>query len=225
MHRMRGILVTVMALVVAVALGYAFQQAEQPANKDVLMNPAALNEKAPDTYQAKFDTSRGTIVIQVRRAWAPLGADRFYNLVKNGYYDDCRFFRVIYGFAAQVGINGDPKINAVWAQAPIQDDPVKQSNRKGYVSFAKGNMPNTRTTQIFINLSDENVILDGMGFAPFGTVVKGTTIMNELYYDYGEGPPQGRGPDQGLISIQGNAYLEKEFPKLDYIKSASIVEK
>ncbi len=222
MHRMRICLITILALAAVVAVGYTFQQAEEPATNSVLMNPAALNETAPDTYQARFDTSRGTIVIQVRRAWAPHGADRFYNLVKNGYYDGCRFFRVIYSFAAQVGIHGDPKTNAIWAQAPIPDDPVKQSNRKGYVSFAKAG-PNSRTTQIFINLSDENVILDGMGFAPFGTVIKGTTVITELYYEYGDGPPQGRGPDQGLLQIQGNAYLEKEFPRLDYIKSASIV--
>jgi peptidyl-prolyl cis-trans isomerase A (cyclophilin A) len=213
-----------MILVVVATLGLALQQASAPTNMDKLMNPAALTETAPDVYEAKFTTTQGTIVINVRRAWAPNGADRFYNLVKNGYYDSCRFFRVVYGFAAQFGINGDPQINAVWLKATIQDDPVKQSNRKGYVSFAKAG-PNSRTTQVFINFSDENVLLDGMGFAPFGTVTKGTDVMAALFSDYGECPPQGRGPDQIRTLTEGNAYLQKYFPKLDYIKSGVVVEK
>jgi peptidyl-prolyl cis-trans isomerase A (cyclophilin A) len=214
-----------MILVAVAALGIALQQASTPSNMDKLMNPAALTETAPDVYEAKFTTTQGTIVINVRRAWAPIGADRFYNLVKNGYYDNCRFFRVIEGVLAQFGINGDPRLNAVWSRATIQDDPVKQSNRKGYVSFAKAG-PNSRTTQVFINYTDVNVLLDGMGFAPFGTVTKGTDVITALYSDYGEVPPQGRrGPDQNRIQTEGNAYLQKYFPKLDYIKSAVIVEK
>ena len=207
----------------AVVLGLAVEQAEVQSNNEKLMNPAGLTEKAPDTFQAKFDTSKGTFVIQVRRAWAPNGADRFYNLVKSGYYDNCKVFRVVPYFMAQWGINGDPKVNAQWVQAAIPDDPVKQSNRKGYVSFAMGGK-NTRTTQVFINYTDDNIQLDGMGFAPFGTVVKGTGIVASFYADYGDGPPAAKtGPDQNRIQREGNAYLEKNFPKLDYIKSATIL--
>lgn len=204
-------------------LGLSAQQTGAPPDYSKLLSVANLNEQAPDEYQAKFVTTKGTFVIQVRRAWAPLGADRFYNLVKSGYYDNCRIFRMIPGFMFQFGINGDPKVNAVWARATIQDDPVKQSNRKGYVSFAKGG-PNSRTTQVFVNFTDENILLDGQGFAPFGTLVKGTDIVNEFYYEYLDGPPNGKGPDQNRILNEGNAYLEKNFPKLDYIKSAVISE-
>ncbi len=224
MRLMRIALVMALALLGAAAIGLPFQQTAEQPDVEKLMNPAALNEQAPDTYEAKFVTSQGTIVINVRRAWAPIGADRFYNLVKNGFYDNCRFFRVLYAQAAQFGINGDPRLNTVWSKAWIHDDPVKQSNRKGYVSFAKGG-PNSRTTQVFINLSDENVVLDGQGFAPFGTVTKGTDVIDVLYSDYGEGAPQGRGPSQARLQLEGNAYLQKNFPKLDYIKSATIVVK
>lgn len=126
-------------------------------------------------------------------------------------------------FMVQFGIHGDPKVNAVWSRATIPDDPVKQSNRKGYVSFAMGGK-NTRTTQVFINFTDDNILLDGQGFAPFGTVIKGTDIVNAFYDGYGDGPPIAKtGPEQNRIQIEGNAYLEKNFPKLDYIKSATIL--
>jgi peptidyl-prolyl cis-trans isomerase A (cyclophilin A) len=214
---------TVLSLLCAIVLGLGIEQAGAPSGKEQLTNPANLTEKAPDTYQAKFETTKGNFVIQVRRAWAPNGADRFYNLVKNGYYDNCRFYRMVYGFMVQFGINGDPKLNSVWSQARIPDDPVKQSNRKGYVSFANAG-PNTRTTQVFINFTDENIQLDGMGFAPFGTVVKGTDIVEAFYGEYGDGPPLGKkGPEQNRIQAEGNAYLDKNFPKLDYIKVATII--
>jgi peptidyl-prolyl cis-trans isomerase A (cyclophilin A) len=186
------------------------------------MNPAALTEKAPEVFRAKFETTKGAFVIEVTRAWAPLGADRFYNLVKNGFYDNCRFFRVLSGFMAQFGINGDPKINAVWRPAAIKDDPVKKSNVRGFVSYAMGG-PNTRTTQLFINYSDRNAQLDQSGFSPFGKVVEGMNIVDSLYSQYGEGAPDGKGPEQGRVQMEGNAYLEKSFPQLDYIKSAVIV--
>jgi len=222
MHRMRKTFYAALFCGCASVLVLA-QQVEAPSNYERLLNPANLTEKAPDNFQAKFETTKGTFVIQVRRNWAPNGVDRFYNLVKNGYYDNCRFFRVIPGFMVQFGINGDPKINAVWSKAVIPDDKVRQSNRKGYVSFAMGG-PNSRTTQVFVNFSDENVVLDGMGFAPFGTIVKGTEIVNRFYAEYGDGPPEGKtGPVQGNIQLEGNAYLEKNFPKLDYIKSAVIM--
>jgi len=184
--------------------------------------PAALTEQAPATFKANFDTSKGTFTIDVHRDWAPNGADRFYNLVKNGFYDDVRFFRVIEGFMAQFGIHGNPAIMAAWRQSSIKDDPVKQSNKRGYVVFATAG-PNTRTTQLFINFGD-NANLDKMGFSPFGQVAdKGMDVVDKIYNGYGEGAPRGRGPDQGRLQSEGNAYLAKEFSKLDYIKTATIV--
>jgi peptidyl-prolyl cis-trans isomerase A (cyclophilin A) len=185
-----------------------------------LANPAALNEKAPATYKARFDTSKGIVVIDVRRDWAPNGADRFYNLVKNGFYDDTRFFRVISGFMVQFGINGDPKISAPWRMATIKDDPVKQSNKRGYITFATSG-PDSRTSQVFINFAD-NGGLDRQGFAPFGQVSSGMEVVDALYSGYGEGAPQGRGPDQSRIQREGNNYLMNDFPRLDYVKKASI---
>ena len=185
-----------------------------------LANPAALNETAPATYKARFDTSKGVFVIDVHRDFAPLGADRFYNLVKNGFYDDDRFFRVISGFMVQFGINGDPKISAPWRDARINDDPVKQSNKRGFISFATSG-PNSRTTQVFINFGD-NGRLDSSGFSPFGQVTSGINVVDSLYSGYGEGAPSGRGPNQGQIQFEGNAYLVKAFPNLDYVKKATI---
>ena len=187
-----------------------------------LKSPATLTEKAPDTFKVNVDTTKGPFVIEVTRAWAPNGADRFYNLVKNGFFDQVRFFRVIDGFMAQFGIHGDPAISAVWRNARIPDDPVKQSNKKGYITFATAG-PGTRTTQLFINLVD-NGGLDPQGFAPLGRVVSGMNVVQKLYNGYGEGAPSGRGPDQGRVQAEGNAYLEKSFPKLDYIKTASIAQ-
>jgi peptidyl-prolyl cis-trans isomerase A (cyclophilin A) len=185
-----------------------------------LANPAALNEKAPANYKARFDTSKGIVVIDVRRDWAPNGADRFYNLVKNGFYDDARFFRVISGFMVQFGINGDPKISAPWRTATIKDDPVKQSNKRGYITFATSG-PDSRTSQVFINFGD-NAGLDRQGFSPFGQVSSGMEVVDALYSGYGEGAPQGRGPDQSRVQREGNNYLMKDFPRLDYVKKASI---
>ena len=185
-----------------------------------LRNPAALKEQAPAVFKANFDTSKGQFVIEVHRDWAPLGADRFYNLVKNGFYDDLRFFRVIPGFMAQFGIHGNPSVQAAWRPAQIKDDAVKQSNTRGMVVFATAG-PNTRTTQLFINFGD-NTGLDKQGFAPFGRVVQGMDVVDKIYGGYGEGAPRGKGPDQGRIQAEGNAYLTKEFPRLDYIKAATI---
>jgi len=185
-----------------------------------LANPAALTEKAPATYKVRFDTSKGPFVVEIQRDWAPNGADRFYNLVKNGFFDDARFFRVISGFMVQFGINKDPKISAPWRAAQIKDDPVKQSNKRGYITFATAG-PNSRTSQVFINFAD-NGGLDSQGFAPFGQVVSGMNVVDSLYNGYGEGAPRGRGPDQGRIQSEGNAYLNAEFPRLDFIKSATI---
>jgi peptidyl-prolyl cis-trans isomerase A (cyclophilin A) len=208
------------ALAVVAAASVAVNAQPDLQKIAALRNPAALNEKAPDKFNAVFDTSKGSFTITVTRAWAPLGADRFYNLVKSGFFDDVRFFRVISGFMAQVGIHGNPTIAKAWMGARIQDDPVKQSNRRGFVSFATAGA-NTRTTQIFINFGD-NVALDKMGFAPFGEVTNGMGVIDKLYSGYGEGAPSGKGPDQQRVQGEGNAYLNKEFPRLDFIKAATI---
>jgi peptidyl-prolyl cis-trans isomerase A (cyclophilin A) len=180
-----------------------------------LTNPAALNQQAPAVYRVNVDTSRGAFVLEVHRDWAPLGADRFYNLVKNGFFDNARFFRVLPGFVVQFGLNADPKLSAVWRKAEIGDDPVKQSNARGTITFATAG-PNTRTTQVFINYKD-NAGLDSRGFAPFGRVVSGMNIVDAVFSGYGESP------DQSQIESQGNAYLMRAFPKLDYIKKATII--
>lgn len=209
---------TSIAFAAALALGLLAAQGVAGAGN--LSDPASLNEQAPPVYKAKFDTSKGVFVVEVHRDWAPNGADRFYNLVKNGFYDDARFFRVIENFMVQFGINGDPKISAVWQNANIKDDPVKESNMRGYITFATAG-PDTRTTQVFINYGD-NAGLDGQGFAPFGKVISGLDVVDHLYSGYGEGAPNGHGPNQSIIQSLGNAYLAKAFPKLDYIKKATI---
>ncbi len=186
-----------------------------------LLQPASLDAQAPATYQAKFVTTQGDFVIQVTRAWAPLGADRFYNLVKNGFYNGAGFFRVLPRFIVQFGISADPRVSHVWHTATIQDDPVRHSNTPGTITFATAG-PDTRTTQVFINLGD-NKNLDSQGFAPFGQVVEGMKVVENLYSGYGEGAPMGNGPNQQLIEKEGSAYLKANFPKLDSIKSASIM--
>ena len=203
-----------LALLLASLSAPAFAQAPD------LSNPAALVEQAPASYKVRFDTSKGSFVIQVNRAWAPHGADRFYNLIKHGFYDNVRFFRVISGFMVQFGINGDPQVSARWREANIPDDPVKTSNKRGMITFATAG-PNTRTTQVFINFGD-NSQLDGMGFAPFGQVVSGMDVVDGINAEYGEGAPRGRGPEQGRLQMEGNAYLAQSFPRMDYVKKATI---
>ena len=190
-----------------------------------LMNPRSpeMNQTAPATFKARFQTSKGDFVIEAHRDWAPQGVDRFYNLVKNGFYDDVRFFRVLKGFMAQFGISGDPRVSSVWREAKIADDPVKQKNTPGMVSYAMAG-PGTRTTQLFINYNDNSGPLDPKGFAPIGQVVEGMEVVQNLYGDYGEGAPRGQGPDQGMIQTQGNEYLKADFPNLDYVIKATIVE-
>lgn len=207
-------------VLIAAGLMFAGLAATPPAFAANLGDPSSLNERAPDVYKAKFDTTKGTFVIEVHRAWAPNGADRFYNLVRTGFYNDARFFRVIDGFMVQFGISGNPDLSSVWRDARIPDDPVKQSNTRGMVSFATAG-PNTRTTQVFINFGD-NASLDGQGFAPFGQVVAGMDVVDSFFKGYGEGAPRGRGPDQGRVQMEGNAYLMTKFPKLDYVKKATI---
>jgi peptidyl-prolyl cis-trans isomerase A (cyclophilin A) len=186
-----------------------------------LLQPATLRAKAPAEYDAKFVTTQGEFTIHVARAWAPNGADRFYNLVRHHYYDGAAFFRVLPGFMAQFGISAYPEVSKVWEHANIKDDPIVQSNHRGFVSFATAG-PNTRTTQVFINYGN-NEALDRSGFSAFAVVTDGMEVVDKLYNGYGEGAPDGHGPDQGLISTRGRTYLEKGFPKLDTIRSATIV--
>jgi peptidyl-prolyl cis-trans isomerase A (cyclophilin A) len=187
----------------------------------VLLHPAELRAESPAIYDASFQTTKGVFVVQVTRAWAPHGADRFYNLVRHHFYDGASFFRVLPGFVVQFGISPNPRISRAWVNATIPDDPVVKGNLRGHVTFATGG-PNTRTTQVFINLHD-NTALDSEGFSAFGEVVSGMAVVDSLYSGYGEGAPQGNGPDQSMIQRDGNAYLERDFPMLDRIVTARIL--
>jgi peptidyl-prolyl cis-trans isomerase A (cyclophilin A) len=175
-----------------------------------------------DVFKVKFETTKGDFVVEVYKDWAPLGAQRFFQLVTTGFYDNSKFFRVLPGFVVQFGLAADPSLSQMMGASPIKDDPAKESNVKGTLTFATAG-PNTRTTQMFVNLED-NQRLDGMGFTPVGKVVEGMSVVEGLYGGYGEGAPRGNGPDQGKIRSQGNAYLEASFPRLDGIKRTSIVE-
>jgi peptidyl-prolyl cis-trans isomerase A (cyclophilin A) len=181
----------------------------------VLLAPTSMTEQAPGAFAAEFRTTKGDFTVKVSRVWAPLGADRFYNLVKHGFFADAAFFRVVPGFIIQFGLSSDPAVNRVWRSASIKDDPVTQSNKPGYITFATAG-PNTRTTQLFINFGN-NAFLDSQGFAPFGQVTLGMDVVGKLYSGYGERP------DQGAITSQGKAYLDKNFPNIDRIQSAMIV--
>jgi peptidyl-prolyl cis-trans isomerase A (cyclophilin A) len=192
-----------------------------PSPLPPLRDPKHATGQAPEKFRVRFETTKGPFVIEVTRAWAPRGADRFYNLVRIGYYDDVAFFRVIENFMVQFGINGDPAVNTAWQQARIPDDPVSQSNRRGMVTYAMAG-PDTRTTQLFINFRD-NQGLDGQGFSPFGRVIEGMSVVDSLYSGYGEGAPSGIGPDQGRIQAEGNSYLRGAFSELDYVKTARLV--
>src|SRR6266853_5829106 len=183
-----------------------------------LLRAALLKDKAPDTFQVKVATTRGDFMVTVNRAWAPIGADRFYNLVKHRFYDNASFFRVVPGFVVQFGINAYPPVSAAWEKANIQDEPVTQTNKRGYLTYAKTSMPNTRSTQIFINLKD-NAGLDGQGFSPFGFVdAQGMKVVDMLYDQYGDS-----GPEQDQISKLGKPYIDKGWPKLDSIKTATLL--
>lgn len=222
------LLICVAALSVGLAASVFAADAKKEEKKDDkapaaagFTDPSKLTEKAPDTYKAQFDTTKGKITIEITRAHAPNGADRFYNLVRSGYFTDIAFFRVVPGFMCQFGVHGDPKVSKAWFDASITDDPVKSSNARGTISFAARG-PNTRTTQLFLNLVD-NARLDGMGFSSFGKITEGMDVLDKINGEYGEGAPRGRGPAQPRIQSEGNAYLKKEFPNLDYIKSAKIL--
>ena len=185
-------------------------------------SPVVKKVQAPDVYKVDFDTSKGHFVLEVHRDWAPIGADHFYELVQGKFYDGDRFFRVLKGFVVQFGLNGDPTVNSRWAHATLPDDPVKEHNDRGTLTYATAG-PATRTTQLFINLAS-NRNLDSQGFAPFGKVISGMEVVDSLYGGYGEGAPSGGGPDQNLVESRGNDYLTEHFPKLDYIKTATIAQ-
>lgn len=199
------------------ALALLFQTARtQEAAQEAPQTETPQAEQAPEKFKVLFDTTRGKFTVEVDRKLAPIGSDRFFALVKSGYYNDCGFFRVVPGFVVQFGLNGDPAVTAKWKDAEIKDDKVATSNTRGTITFAtKG--ADTRTTQLFINYGD-NSRLDKMGFSPFGKVVEGMDVVDAIYAGYGQSP------DQGLITSQGNEYLKKEFPKMDFIKTATIVE-
>lgn len=223
MHKNILLCLTVFALAVGVASAPAQDKKteKKAANTPDFTDPSKLTEKAPEKFKVKFDTTKGAFTVEVTRSLAPLGADRFYNMVRSGYFKDIAFFRVIAGFMCQFGIHGDPKVATAWRSARISDDPVKASNTRGAITFAMAG-PDTRTTQLFINFGD-NARLDGMGFPSFGKVTEGMDVVDKLNSEYGEGAPRGRGPDQGRVQMEGNAYLKKDFPNLDYIKSANIL--
>lgn len=195
---------------------------QETANTELLRNPSDLvfHATAPDTFHARLSTTKGDIVIEVQRTWSPNGADRFYSLVRNGFYDGVYFFRVVEGFIAQFGINGDPRTAVAWATETIPDDPQVLSNRPGTVTFAMRG-PDSRTTQLFINLID-NMALDDQGFTPIGQIVEGMDVAGQIYAGYGEMAPRGGGPAPQFIMQRGNDWLRKEYPRLDYIRTATI---
>ncbi len=194
--------------------------ARQPA----LTDPSLATERAPDVFRVMLETTAGDVLIQVNRSWAPHGADRFYNLVKIGFYDGVVFYRVIPNFMAQCGFHPDPAVSAAWSRATIPDDEVTHDNTRGMVTFAQPARPNARTTQFFINVADNSYLKQHGAFAPFGRVISGMDAVDALYSGYGEGAPSGRGPSQARIAREGNAYLNAEFPKLDSIMRAVIVD-
>ena len=196
-------------------------EATKPAEKNqraALKDPAQAKEQAPESFKVKFETTKGSFVVEVTRAWSPLGADRFYNLAKSGYFDGIRFFRVVPNFVVQFGIHGEPSVSSAWKDAKVQDDPVKESNKKGTITYAKAG-PNTRTTQVFINLKD-NGSLDAQGFSPFGRIVEGMEVVEKLNGEYGDSITG----LQGQIYAQGNVFLAQRAPNLDSIKTASLVK-
>lgn len=189
---------------------------DDPADMARLLDPNDLNAQAPELFNVEIETTKGRIVVEMHRDWAPNGVDRFYNLVQAGFFKDIALFRMVKGFVVQFGIHGTPLVSSVWREARIQDDPVKTSNERGTLTFATAG-PNTRTTQLFVNLGD-NAMLDRQGFAPIGKITSGMEVVDALNYEYGERP------NQGKIQKEGNAYLKDKFPNLDYIVSMKIAQ-
>ena len=215
---MRRITILPLAAAALALIGCSSSDDTKKAEKS---SAAPVIEPVPDVFHVKLDTSKGVIDIEVHRDWAPIGAKHFHQLVKSGFYDGVRFFRVVRGFVVQFGINGDPQTNAMWASATLPDDPVKEHNVAGTVTYAMRG-PATRNTQIFINLADNRKSLDSQGFAPIGKVVDGMPVVLDLYSSYGDMPPMGQGPDPIRLQQQGNDYLDTHFPRLDFIKKAIV---
>lgn len=224
------LMVAAVALAIMAAPAWATPQTSSATRKTTgsssrsnasLLNPSSLKLQAPPVFDAKFVTTKGDFIVEVTRAWSPRGVDRFYNLVKYHFFDGTAFFRVMQGFVAQFGISPRPEVSRAWENAKIADDPVTQSNTRGTLTFATAG-PNTRTTQVFFNLGD-NTDLDGIGFSPIGKIVSGLEVLDKLYSDYGDAPPDGHGPDQNRLQREGKVYLDKAFPLLDTIKTAEIV--
>ncbi len=196
------------------------EEPTDPRRTDPLLRPNRYAETAPERYQVKLETSEGDVVIQVVRSWAPLGADRFYNLAMGGFYDDTRVYRVLPNFMAQFGLNDNPYVNQVWKSEYLVDDPVIETNARGRVAFAKGGL-HTRTTEVFISYKD-NAALDGEGFTPFGEVIEGMEVVDAFYAEYGDGPPRGDGPYQAMAAARGNEYLDADFPELTRIVGVTV---
>jgi peptidyl-prolyl cis-trans isomerase A (cyclophilin A) len=207
------------ALFLAACAGSDAPKADSAAAAPPPAPAPAAADAAPAQFRVRMETSKGPIVLELHRDWAPNGVDRFFQLVESGYYDDVRFFRVVPGFVVQFGMHGDPAINAQWTGRQLMDDPVKQSNRRGTVTFAQTSMPNTRTTQLFINLQD-NAALDAQNFSPIGEVVEGMSVVDALYSGYGGAPSD----QQPQIAAEGNAFLNRTYPKLDFVKTARVVK-
>ena len=198
-----------------------------PTNTATKVEEKAAPKKAaqaPEQFHVKFETSKGDIIMEVVRSWAPRGADRFYELVQDGFFDGSRFFRVRPKFVVQFGIHKDPKVSELWRQMKLADDPVSQKNLRGFVSYAKDG-PGTRTTQIFVNLADNSKRLDSTGFAPFARVISGMDVVDQLYASYGEMQSLGgAGPDPQKIEMLGEEYLARSYPRLDTIVRASVIQ-
>jgi len=213
-----------MALTVLAMFACASEEAppdpDAELRRDPLLRVRNYAETAPPRFQVKIETSEGNVVIDIHRRWAPLGADRFYSLVRGGYYDDTRIYRVVEGFMAQFGLNGNPYVSQVWKSEFLVDDPVIETNTRGRIAFAKGGR-HTRTTEVFISYKD-NAALDAEGFAPFGEVIEGMDVVDAFYTGYGDGPPRGDGPYQAMAAARGNNYLDIQFPDLTRITSARI---
>jgi peptidyl-prolyl cis-trans isomerase A (cyclophilin A) len=214
-----GAAIGIVALSAAIFSSCASAQA---VNRSALLNKSTSAEPAPEVFRVRFETSRGAFVMEAHRSWSPFGVDRFYYLVRRGFYDGTRFYRVLDRFIAQFGISGDPQISAAWEERLMPDDSVKhQTNLRGRVSFASFG-PHTRTTQLFINYRD-NASID-RDYAPIAEVVKGMNVISSLWKGYGDAPPRGAGPRPARIFAEGEAYLAKEFPKLDYVKTARVAK-
>ena len=214
---------TILSMLAVLSLILIIGCSDKPPKELYEPNDEALTAPSPEIYKINFQTNEGNIIVEVHRDWSPNGADRLYHLVNYHFYDGIRFFRVVKGFMAQFGYHGDPKIGNVWRVKNFPDDSVVESNLRGYVSFAKSSMPNSRSTNLFINYKN-NSFLDNSGFSPFGKVIEGMDVVDKLYGGYGDAPPTGSGPSQQKIQEEGNTYLTKNFPELDYIKKARIVE-